>query len=103
MSRIAPEETTHHSPMFMAQHFWAGVLLASFGFAGLIFGSDLPIGTARRMGPGYMPYGLAWLLVLCGAVIALRGVVAAGAAVEPMRLRPFLGVLGGGVAFALVI
>ena len=85
------------------QDLWAGLLLAAFGVAALVFGADLAMGTARRMGPGYMPYGLAWLLVLCGGAVALRGVIAAGAAVKPMRLRPFLGVLGGGLAFALVI
>src|SRR3954463_7663994 len=85
------------------QDLWAGLLLAAFGVAALVFGADLAMGTARRMGPGYMPYGLAWLLVLCGGGGALRGVIAAGAAVEPMRLRPFLGVLGGGLAFALLI
>src|SRR3954469_16347569 len=85
------------------QDLWAGLLLAAFGVAALVFGADLAMGTARRMGPGYMPYGLAWLLVLIGAAVALRGVIGAGAAVEPMRLRPFLGVLGGGLAFALVI
>jgi len=77
--------------MLVLRDIWAGALLAAFGVAALVFGADLAMGTARRMGPGYMPYGLAWLLVLCGAAVA------------PMRLRPFLGVLGGGVAFALVI
>jgi Tripartite tricarboxylate transporter TctB family len=85
------------------QDVWAGLLLASFGVAALLFGSDLPMGTARRMGPGYMPYGLAWLLILCAALIALRGLLAAEAQVERMRLRPFVGVLGGGLAFALLI
>jgi hypothetical protein len=61
------------------------------------------MGTARRMGPGYMPYGLAWLLILCGAAVALRGIAAPGAAVAPMRVRPFIGVLAGGLAFALLI
>ena len=82
---------------------WAGLLLAAFGVAALVFGADLPMGTPRRMGPGYMPYGLAWLLIACGAVVALRGVVGAGAAVERMSLRPFAGVIGGGLAFALLI
>jgi hypothetical protein len=89
--------------MLVLRDIWAGALLAAFGVAALIFGADLAMGTARRMGPGYMPYGLAWLLVLIGAAVALRGVIGAGAAVEPMRLRPFLGVLGGGLAFALLI
>src|SRR4051794_41899814 len=82
------------------QDLWAGLLLAAFGVAALIFGADLAMGTARRMGPGYMPYGLAWLLVLIGAAVALRGVVGAGTAVEPMRPRPLLRVLGGRGALA---
>src|SRR3954462_8414382 len=69
------------------QDLWAGLLLAAFGVAALIFGADLAMGTARRMGPGYLPYGLAWLLVLCGAEVALRGVIAAGAAGEARRPR----------------
>jgi hypothetical protein len=85
------------------QDLWAGLLLATFGVAALVFGADLPMGTARRMGPGYMPYGLAWLLILCGAAVALRGVAAGGEAIGRMRLRPFAGVIGGGLAFALLI
>ena len=82
---------------------WAGLLLMAFGAAALVFGADLPMGMPRRMGPGYMPYGLAWLLILCGAVVVLRGTIGAGATVEQMRLRPLVGVIGGGLAFALLI
>ncbi len=89
--------------LLVLQDVWAGALLAAFGIAALNFGADLPMGTARRMGPGYMPYGLAWLLVLVGGLVASRAAFAAGAAVERMRFRPFIGVLGGGVAFALLI
>src|SRR3954471_14838426 len=79
------------------QDVWAGLLLAAFGIAALVFGADLAMGTARRMGPGYMPYGLAWLLILCGAVVALRGVVGSGGTVAPLSLRPFIGILSGGL------
>jgi hypothetical protein len=89
--------------LLVLQDVWAGGLLAAFGIAALAFGADLPMGTARRMGPGYMPYGLAWLLILCGVAVALRGVVGSAATVGRMRLRPFIGVLGGGLAFALLI
>src|SRR3954470_20258785 len=85
--------------LLVLQDVWAGLLLAAFGVAALVFGADLAMGTARRMGPGYMPYGLAWLLILCGAVVALRGVVGSGGTVAPLSLRPFIGVLGGGLAF----
>jgi len=85
------------------QDVWAGLLFAAFGVAGLILGADLALGTARRMGPGYMPQGLSWLLVVIGALVVLRGVLAGHEAVEAMRLRPFVGVLAGGIAFALLI
>lgn len=100
----AAVERTDIVRVLTVQHLWAGVLLATFGVVALIFGSDLPMGTARRMGPGYMPFGLAWLLILCGAVVALRGLLTAEPeTVERFRLRPFVGVLGGGLAFALLI
>src|SRR4051794_41911093 len=86
--------------LWALQDLWAGLLLAAFGIAALVFGADLAMGTARRMGPGYMPYGLAWLLVLCGAAVALRGVIAAGAAVEPWRPWTPLRVPGRGVGFS---
>jgi hypothetical protein len=50
-----------------------------------------------------MPYGLAWLLILCGLVVAVRGVANPRTGVERIRLRPFVGVLGGGLAFAFLI
>jgi putative tricarboxylic transport membrane protein len=94
---VSPKRT------LMLQDLWAGLMLAGFGVAALIFGADLPMGTARRMGPGYMPYGLAWLLILCGVVVGFRGMLLHRLPVQPMRLRPFIGVLGGGLAFALLI
>ena len=33
--------------LFTLQDVWAGALLAAFGIAALIFGADLPMGTAR--------------------------------------------------------
>src|SRR3712207_3932175 len=85
------------------QDVWTGLLFAAFGVAGLVLGADLPLGTARRMGPGYMPYGLSWLLIAVGALVIMRGAFRAQDTVERMRLRPFLGVLTGGIAFALLI
>lgn len=35
--------------------FWSGILFVTFGCAGLWFGRDYVVGTARRMGPGYFP------------------------------------------------
>ncbi len=87
----------------MRRNVGAGLLLAGFGGAGLILGADLPLGTARRMSAGYMPYGLSWLLLGFGALIALRGLLGPEDPIIRVRLRPFLGVLGGGILFALLI
>ena len=64
----------------------AGLVFAAFGIAGLWIAADYPRGTALRMGPGYMPMMLSWGLVLLGAVIAIRGLLRAGAGLD--RLAP---------------
>jgi hypothetical protein len=55
-----------------AKDFWAGLMFAGFGlfFAG--FGSRYTFGSAARMGPGYFPTMLGALLILLGAVVALK-------------------------------
>jgi hypothetical protein len=81
----------------------AGLLFAAIGGVGLVLGADLPVGTARRMGPGYMPYGLCLALIALGALVTLRGSRGPQGSVEAMRLRPFLGLMAGGTSFALLI
>jgi hypothetical protein len=83
--------------------FAGGLLIALFGVAGLVLGAGLPLGVARRMGPGYVPFGLSMLLLAMGAAMAIAGIVRAGDTIEPMRLRPFVGVMAGGIAFAMLI
>ena len=36
----------------------------------LLFGRELPVGSSFRMGPGYFPAILSWLMVALGAVMA---------------------------------
>jgi len=49
----------------------AGLLFVGFGAVAIVAGSDYPMGTAARMGPGYFPRILGGLLVALGAAIAL--------------------------------
>ncbi len=54
----------------------AGGLLVLFAAVALWLNGDHALGTARRMGPGYMPMLVLWLLLGLGAVVvalALRG------------------------------
>ena len=91
-------------PLFLKRKdFAAGLLLVAFGVAGLVIGAELPVGVARRMGPGFVPFGLSLLLILFGVAIAAGALFHAGETVERIRIRPLAGVLAGGIAFALLI
>lgn len=47
-----------------------GLVVVGIGGLFLLFGRELPVGSSLRMGPGYFPMILSWLLVALGAVMA---------------------------------
>jgi hypothetical protein len=51
----------------------AGLLFISVALLGLWLSRDYPIGTALRMGTGYVPQLLCWLLFGLGAVVLVQG------------------------------
>jgi hypothetical protein len=81
----------------------AGILFILFGIAGLWFGKDYAVGTAARMGPGYFPMLLSWLLIAFGAFIAARAFVIQGPKIEPFRWRSILLVFAAIASYALTI
>jgi hypothetical protein len=83
--------------------FWAGVLFVGFGTAAVVLGSRYNLGTAARMGPGYFPRILGMMLIVLGAIIALRGLRTDGASIAAWRWRPTLIVLGSVVLFGLIV
>jgi hypothetical protein len=83
--------------------FWAGVLFIAFGIAAVAVSSGYTMGTAARMGPGYFPRGLGGLLVVLGAVIALRGIRVPGPAIPAFRPRALGFVLLTVVVFGLTL
>ena len=80
-----------------------GVLLALLGAAGVYFSSRLSMGTAVRMGPGYFPTLVSWILIGFGVLIFARSVLITGPAIESGRARPILAVLAAVLAFTLGI
>ncbi|MCS6922227.1 MAG: tripartite tricarboxylate transporter TctB family protein [Elioraea sp.] len=80
-----------------------GLLLVAFG---LWFGSyaleHYAYGTARRMGPGYFPAWVGFLVAGLGGVIALFGLFRSG---DPIfiRSRPLIAVIAATGAFALTV
>ena len=74
--------------------FWSGVLFIAFGIVAIAVSGGYHMGTAARMGPGYFPRGLGWMLVILGAFVAARGVRVMGAPVAAFKARPIVFVLG---------
>jgi hypothetical protein len=83
--------------------FLAGLMFAAFGGLGLALGAGYRMGSAARMGPGYLPRLLSWTLVALGALVMLRGLAGAADRVAPGRWRPLLLVTLAIVGFALLI
>src|SRR5713226_8015172 len=51
----------------------AGLLFSAVALLGLWLSRDYPIGTALRMGTGYVPRLLCWLLLGLGAIVLVQG------------------------------
>jgi hypothetical protein len=83
--------------------FWAGVMFITFGIISIVIGSDYPLGTAARMGPGYFPRILGILLIALGAMLSLRALRSHGDAVPRFYFKPLLIVLGSVVIFAIAL
>lgn len=80
----------------------SGFLFLVIGCGGIYF-VPTPIGSAARMGPGFLPLLLSGGLVLLGLVIGAGGVVKQ---IEPVRvdeLKPLFFVLLAVVLFALLV
>lgn len=83
--------------------FWSGMLFAAFGVAALTLGYDLRIGTAARMGPGFVPHAIGWILVGFGALIASKGFLAHAEEIGAIAWRPVILIVLSVVAFALLL
>ncbi len=57
----------------------SGLLFIAFAAVGLWASRAYPIGTATRMGTGYVPRLLCWLLLTLGVLVLVQGLRSAGA------------------------
>jgi hypothetical protein len=86
-----------------AQDFAAGILFMLIGLAGVVFGGNLVYGTAVRMGPGFFPIWVSWIIVVLGVIVACRGLVFAGPRIEMPVFRPVFFIIASIVIFGLLI
>ena len=81
----------------------AGLMFMGFGVFDLVIASGYPLGTAARMGPGYFPRILGILLIIFGAILALRSLKLEGAPIRFGSPIPALIVLGAVVLFGIIV
>jgi len=60
---------------FLSKDFLSGLLFIGFGLAALYFGRHLAMGTAVRMGPGFVPHMLAFIMIGLGLIISVVAAV----------------------------
>jgi hypothetical protein len=88
---------------FLSKDFLSGVMFIAFGLIALYFGRNLAVGTTVRMGPGYVPHMLSYIMVVLGLIIAVIALFYGGEITEAPKWRPITMVTIGIVAFALLL
>ena len=84
----------------------AGALFIAIAVLGLFLSRDYPIGTALRMGTGYVPRLLCWVLLALGACVLVQGLREAPreqGAVARFGWRPLVLVTASLALFALTL
>ena len=54
------------------QDFWAGLMFLGLGILAVYLSKDYPLGRAMRMGPGYFPTYLGYMMITVGAIVGGR-------------------------------
>jgi hypothetical protein len=77
--------------------------LVALGALAFALASPLSVGTAAAMGPGYVPRGLALLIMVYGAVLGLRALFAGRQPFPSVELRPLLLIFAAVALFAVLL
>ncbi|MBK1842699.1 tripartite tricarboxylate transporter TctB family protein [Azospirillum sp. YIM B02556] len=83
--------------------FFAGVIYIAVGLVAVWIGRDYATGTGSRMGPGYFPAVLGWLLAAFGVLSVLRSFVQDGSPIGTVAWKGLALVAGSTVLFGLLL
>src|ERR1700704_3182064 len=89
-----------HARLNIPDLAFAAFLVALGAFAYALAG-ELTVGTAAAMGPGYVPRGLALLIMIYGGVLMARAAIAGWQAFPAIALRPLLLICASVALFAV--
>jgi hypothetical protein len=93
--------------MLARKNVLAGLLFMAVALIGLWVSRDYPVGTTQRMGTGYVPRLLCWMLLGLGGTVLLQGFLTKDSlssdATVPLAWRPAVFVSASLVIFGLTI
>jgi hypothetical protein len=83
--------------------FWSGLLFLAISLATVLIARDYPMGSAGRMGPGYFPSLLGWLLAIIGFVTLVNSFRIDGKALERFAIKDMVLILGSVLLFGFLV
>ena len=83
--------------------FWTGLIYVFFGSSAVLIAREYGMGTALRMGPGYFPTVLGFLLALIGIISLVRSFIATGSPIGGLAFKGLLLVVGSTVVFGFIV
>ena len=83
--------------------FWTGIIYIFFGSSAVLIARDYGMGTALRMGPGYFPTILGFLLTLIGIISLVRSFIEPGTPIGGFAFKGLLLVVSSTLVFGLIV
>ena len=80
-----------------------GVFLVALGALAFALASDLTVGTAASMGPGYVPRGLAIIIMIYGLVLGIRAAFTGREPFPAIAWRPLLLISASVALFGILL
>src|SRR5437867_3795083 len=77
--------------------------LVAFGALAFALAGELSVGTAAAMGPGYVPRGLAMIIMVYGVVLGVRAAFSGQVPFPEVALRPIVFVGASVAVFAILL
>jgi putative tricarboxylic transport membrane protein len=85
------------------QDFGSAIVFLLIGLAGLYFGKDLTYGSSSRMGPGYFPFLLSWVIIGIGVIVGFMSLTIEGPPIDLPKFRPLFFVLLAVIIFGYMM
>lgn len=79
------------------------VFLVALGALGFALSSQLTIGSAASMGPGYVPRGLSAIIMLYGLVLGVRAIFSGRQSFPEIAFRPLILISASVALFAIIL